>query len=67
MFWDICPKKTDKKKIWTMSKLLDIHEDFLTISSLCVSKWLDIHKDFWTISKNKMFYFSHIVYINSIT
>ena len=48
-----------RKKIWTISNLhvwffmikwLDIHKDFWTISSLCVSKWLDIHKDFWTIS-----------------
>ena len=33
IFWDKCPKKSDNKKIWTMSKCLDIHKYFWTISS----------------------------------
>ena len=35
---------------FSVSKWLDIHKDFWTISSLCVSKWLDIYKGICTIS-----------------
>ena len=51
------PKKSGRKKIWTLSKWLDIHKDFKCQTDLIFSK----------ISIVKIFQYSQIVYIKSIT
>ena len=37
--WEKCPKKSDKKKIWTMSKFLYIHKDSWTKASVKLSRY----------------------------
>ena len=52
-FGTIVPKKIRwvKRKIWTMSKWLDIRKDFRNISTIKMIRY----KDFWTISSAKCF------------
>ena len=59
-------QKNGREKV-TMSNWLDVHKYVWTISSLCVLKWLDIDEDLWFMSSEKIFQYSQIAYIKSIT